>query len=53
MYSDYYLIGGVITYLIFIGYCSYHYSTYEGECKWPSCLQCIGKDDDEYSLINV
>lgn len=54
MYSDYYLIGGIITYLIFIGYCSYRYSTYQGECKYPSCFQCLSKDDDdEYTLINV
>ena len=52
MYSDYYLIGGVIIYLMLTVYCSYRYSTYDG-CKCPSCFQCLSKDDDEYTLINV
>jgi len=51
MYSDYYLIGGVIIYLICVGCCAYQYSNYERKC--PSCLQCISKEDEEYSLINV
>ena len=49
--SDYYLIGGVILYLIFIGCCAYSCSNYED--KWPTCLQCLSKEKDEYTLINA
>ena len=51
MISDYYLIGGVIFYLIFIGFCSYLYSNYE--CKCPTYLQCLSKEEEEYTLINA
>ena len=51
MYSDYYLIGGVIIYLICIGYCSYKCSTLNS--VKPSCLTCFNSEDSEYKLINV
>jgi hypothetical protein len=52
MYSDYYVIGGCIIYIILVGICAYHCSNFED--KGQSCLLCFNKEEeDEYKRINV